>query len=94
MFLKELRLPEIQPDGVLPQEIRLWRNQRLIWRNTKRRRGTNHSAGLLARRSKRDADPQTADVVMLNYMLPEQYSAPSCLPICNFMNRAPFTTLR
>ena len=31
-----------------------------------------------------------ADVVMLNYMLPEQFSAASCvLPICNFMNRAP-----
>ncbi len=93
MFLKELRLPEIQPDGVLPRMIRLWRNQRLIWRNTKRRREANHSAGLFTRRSERDADPQQADVVMLNYMLPEQYSAASVLPICNFMNRAPFTTL-
>ena len=33
-----------------------------------------------------------ADVVMLNYMLPEQFSAHRVLPICNFMNRALFTT--
>ncbi len=34
-----------------------------------------------------------ADVVMLNYMLPEQSQRHRVLPICNFMNRALFTTV-
>ncbi len=32
-----------------------------------------------------------ADVVMLNYMLPEHSQRHRVLPICNFMNRALFT---
>lgn len=40
MFLKELWMPETQPDGVLPQDDSFMAKRRLIWLNTKRRRGS------------------------------------------------------
>ncbi len=91
MFLKELWMPEIQPTAFCRRMIRLWLSRRLIWRIQSGGGEANHTAGLFTRRSDEMQILKQADVVMLNYMLPESSQRHRVLPICNFMNRALFT---
>ncbi|MBW9861080.1 extracellular solute-binding protein [Escherichia coli] len=85
MYLKELRLPEIQPDGVLPQDD-LFMAKPVI--NLAKYKAAAGKQTILLDYSRAEVNEmqilKQADVVMLNYMLPEQFSAASCLANLQF----------
>lgn len=85
MFLKELRLPEIQPDGVLPQDDSFMAKPAI---NLAKYKAAAGKQTILLDYSRAEVNEmqilKQADVVMLNYMLPEQFSAASCLANLQF----------
>lgn len=85
MYLKELRLPEIQPDGVLPQDDSFMAKPVINLAKYKEAAGKQT---ILLDYSRAEVNEmqilKQADVVMLNYMLPEQFSAASCLANLQF----------
>ncbi|EFK8802597.1 beta-phosphoglucomutase [Escherichia coli] len=85
MFLKELRLPEIQPDGVLPQDDSFMTKPAI---NLAKYKAAAGKQTILLDYSRAQVNEmqilKQADVVMLNYMLPEQFSAASCLANLQF----------
>lgn len=85
MFLKELRLPEIQPDGVLPQDDSFMTKPAI---NQAKYKAAAGKQTILLDYSRAEVNEmqilKQADVVMLNYMLPEQFSAASCLANLQF----------
>ncbi|AVV70799.1 kojibiose phosphorylase [Escherichia coli] len=85
MYLKELRLPEIQPDGVLPQDDSFMAKSVINLAKYKEAAGKQT---ILLDYSRAEVNEmqilKQADVVMLNYMLPEQFSAASCLANLQF----------
>ncbi len=85
MYLKELRLPEIQPDGVLPQDDSFMAKPVI---NLAKYKAAAGKQTILLDYSRAEVNEmqilKQADVVMLNYMLPEQFSAASCLANLQF----------
>lgn len=85
MFLKELWMPEIQPDGVLPQDDSFMAKPAIDLAKYKAAAGKQT---ILLDYSRAEVNEmqilKQADVVMLNYMLPEQFSAASCLANLQF----------
>lgn len=85
MYLKELLLPEIQPDGVLPQDDSFMAKPVI---NLAKYKAAAGKQTILLDYSRAEVNEmqilKQADVVMLNYMLPEQFSAASCLANLQF----------
>ncbi|CTR13151.1 family 65 glycosyl hydrolase [Escherichia coli] len=85
MFLKELWMPEIQPDGVLPQDDSFMAKPAI---NLAKYKAAAGKQTILLDYSRAEVNEmqilKQADVVMLNYMLPEQFSAASCLANLQF----------
>ncbi len=85
MFLKELWLPETQPDGVLPQDDSFMAKPAI---NLAKYKAAAGKQTILLDYSRAEVNEmqilKQADVVMLNYMLPEQFSAASCLANLQF----------
>ncbi|EFM2179897.1 glycoside hydrolase family 65 protein [Escherichia coli] len=85
MFLKELWLPETQPDGVLPQDDSFMAKPAI---NLAKYKAAAGKQTILLDYSRAEVNEmqilKQADVVMLNYMLPEQFSAVSCLANLQF----------
>ena len=85
MYLKELLLPEIQPDGVLPQDDSFMAKPVI---NLAKYKAAAGKQTFLLDYSRAEVNEmqilKQADVVMLNYMLPEQFSAASCLANLQF----------
>ena len=85
MFLKELWMPEIQPDGVLPQDDSFMAKPAI---NLAKYKAAAGKQTILLDYSRAEVNEmqilKQADVVMLNYMLPKQFSAASCLANLQF----------
>lgn len=85
MFLKELWMPETQPDGVLPQDDSFMAKPAI---NLAKYKAAAGKQTILLDYSRAEVNEmqilKQADVVMLNYMLPEQFSAVSCLANLQF----------
>ncbi|HCS7074709.1 TPA: extracellular solute-binding protein [Escherichia coli] len=85
MFLKELWMPEIQPDGVLPQDDSFMAKPAI---NLAKYKAAAGKQTILLDYSRAEVNEmqilKQADVVMLNYMLPEQFSVASCLANLQF----------
>ncbi len=82
---KSYGLPEIQPDGVLPQDDSVMAKPAI---NLAKYKAAAGKQTILLDYSRAEVNEmqilKQADVVMLNYMLPEQFSAASCLANLQF----------